>query len=168
MRDWSKVKFRNLLTDELELLLPKNEEVNLRISVYCLVIKNSKILLVKDSFAEEKFWQLPGGGLELGESLLETGERETLEESGYEVKIYDRLPISITTDFAKAALSENYYQSFLFIYNAELINEVPKELNLDFPGEVVEVKWFELKDLEKLKNIRQAHKEVLNNIKSYL
>ncbi len=166
--DWNNVKFRNLITDELELNLPKDKEVQQRLSAYCLVIKDTRVLLVKDSFGEKEFWQLPGGGVEIGESLFEAGERETLEESGYEVKIFDKLPVVIRTDFAKNAISDNYYQSFLFIYRAELLNDKVKELNLDFEGEVTEVKWIELKDLEKLENIREVNKEVLRNIKSYL
>ncbi|MEO1781999.1 8-oxo-dGTP diphosphatase [Enterococcus diestrammenae] len=50
------------------------------IGVFNIITKNSKILLVKRR--DLPFWDLPGGGLESGETLEECLIRETFEETG--------------------------------------------------------------------------------------
>jgi 8-oxo-dGTP diphosphatase len=58
-----------------------------RVGVGALVIHEGKVLLVKRGVApNEGLWAVPGGSLELGESLKEGAERETLEETGVVVR----------------------------------------------------------------------------------
>jgi 8-oxo-dGTP diphosphatase len=58
-----------------------------RVGVGALVIHEGKVLLVKRGVApNEGLWAVPGGSLELGESLRECAERETLEETGVVVR----------------------------------------------------------------------------------
>jgi len=55
-----------------------------------LVVKADKILLVKrgdDTLLEAGKWALPGGYLERDETAAEAATRETLEETGYQVKV---------------------------------------------------------------------------------
>jgi len=54
-----------------------------RVGVGALVFHNDRVLLVERGIAPSKgLWAIPGGGLELGESLQEAAEREVLEETG--------------------------------------------------------------------------------------
>jgi len=58
-----------------------------RVGVGALVIHQAKVLLVKRGVApNEGLWAVPGGSLELGETLKECAERETLEETGVTVR----------------------------------------------------------------------------------
>lgn len=58
-----------------------------RVGVGALVIHQEKVLLVKRGVApNESLWAVPGGSLELGETLKECAERETLEETGVIVR----------------------------------------------------------------------------------
>ena len=58
-----------------------------RVGVGALVIHEDKVLLVRRGVApNEGLWAVPGGSLELGETLQAGAERETLEETGIEVK----------------------------------------------------------------------------------
>ena len=57
-----------------------------------IIITNNqgKVLILKRSLAEKycpNFWDLPGGKVENGETLLEAAKREVKEESGLEVKL---------------------------------------------------------------------------------
>jgi 8-oxo-dGTP diphosphatase len=61
-----------------------------RVGVGAVVIKDSKVLLVRRGIPpSEGFWAIPGGHVELGETLQETAEREILEETRIVIKAGD-------------------------------------------------------------------------------
>ncbi|NOZ30825.1 MAG: NUDIX domain-containing protein, partial [Crenarchaeota archaeon] len=55
------------------------------VGVGALVIRDGKILLVKRKYPPGKGrWSIPGGHVEVNESILEAARRELLEETGIE------------------------------------------------------------------------------------
>lgn len=69
------------IVDYLEKYLNKEQIKNAyyRVSVKAKIKQNGKILLVKE---DGKKWDLPGGGIEHNESIIEALKRELLEEIG--------------------------------------------------------------------------------------
>jgi len=58
-----------------------------RVAVGALVIKDDGVLMVKRGKSPSKgMWAVPGGRVELGETLQEAAEREVLEETGITVR----------------------------------------------------------------------------------
>jgi ADP-ribose pyrophosphatase len=58
-----------------------------QVAVGAIVIEDEKILLVKRNKAPHKdLWAIPGGSVELGETLQEAAEREIREETGLIIK----------------------------------------------------------------------------------
>jgi ADP-ribose pyrophosphatase YjhB (NUDIX family) len=59
----------------------------IRIRVAACVVDGERILLVQHRKAGRLYWLLPGGGVEVGETLVAALERELLEETGYAVEV---------------------------------------------------------------------------------
>lgn len=57
-----------------------------RIRAALAVIDQGKVLLVEHTKSDRKYWLLPGGGLEWGESLHAACVREVKEETGFDVE----------------------------------------------------------------------------------
>ena len=58
-----------------------------QVAVGAIVFKEEKILLIKRNKAPHKdLWAVPGGSVELGETLQEAAEREVHEETGLNIK----------------------------------------------------------------------------------
>ena len=59
----------------------------IRVRVAACVTDGNQILLVEHEKAGQRYWLLPGGGLERGETMLEASRRELREETGYDAEI---------------------------------------------------------------------------------
>lgn len=58
-----------------------------KVAVGAIVVKEKTILLVKRNKAPHKdLWAIPGGSVELGETLQEAAEREIREETGLTIR----------------------------------------------------------------------------------
>lgn len=59
--------------------------------VKCLLRDGERLLLVRHSYGEREFWELPGGRVKRGEDPLASAHREIEEELGLRVDRWDAL-----------------------------------------------------------------------------
>lgn len=85
---------------------------NLR--VYGLLINDKNELLISDEFEYDQYFsKFPGGGVELGEGLIEALKREFMEECNAEIEVVSHF---YTTDFyEKSTFNESQVISVYYI-----------------------------------------------------
>src|ERR1700730_6290014 len=69
---------------------PDNRPVSdraIRIRVGVLIWRAGEVLLVRHEKGGRSYWLVPGGGVDAGETMVEAGAREMLEETGYHVEM---------------------------------------------------------------------------------
>ena len=131
-------------------------------SVAVLVIyKEQKVLLQKRE--DNGMWALHGGGMEVGESFLETLNREIKEELN--IKPINPKLLGI---FSGEKMYHKYEKSNDEVYvlsHAFICNDY--EGNIDFTdGEVTNLKWFNIEQLPN--NIFHLNKPVIEALKEYI
>lgn len=120
---------------------------NLR--VYGVLINDNQQVLISDEFEYGlKFSKFPGGGVELGEGLIEALKREFMEECGVEIEVGKHL---YTTDFyEKSSFNDSQVISVYY----EVSVSAPLSLNFktsvfDFDeGSSQSFRWIKLSELK--------------------
>ncbi len=110
-----------------------------------LIEKNGKYLLVKENqkICKGK-WNIPAGGVDNNENVIEAAKREIFEETGCRVKIKGILEI-VNKNLESVDL-------LLFIFDAELIEE-----NIQSDGEEIsDVSWFSYEEILGMKKDLRA------------
>jgi len=115
-----------------------------------VIIEDGKLLVIKDN--KDNFYKLPGGTVELGDSLIDTCHRETKEEINAEIEIIKPLNPMI---LYKNPQTEKAMTIVLIHYSAKLKNKTKIK---PIPP-IQEVKWLDIKE------IKQGKHNVASNIK---
>lgn len=135
--------FRDIYDKEHE--LPEGQRYFWRPAVYLLVIRRGKLLCITPKWSKK--FELPGGGVNLGENLLEGGVRETFEETGFKVEVTDKKPVFVTDDFFCIPIFNKYYHGLTYIYKAEILEDKQYTDQVDFVKEVDRIHWIDIEEL---------------------
>lgn len=122
--------------------LPPGRRYSWRPSAKMLVIDAGKVVLIKAK--QHGQWELPGGGVELEESLAEGAKREFFEETGYRAKVISDQPIYVEDAFFYAKDIDLYARSLLFVFLGRLESESQQTAHIDFETEIDAIEWFDL------------------------
>jgi 8-oxo-dGTP pyrophosphatase MutT (NUDIX family) len=118
MKQPNQLKFLNANLEEVPY---DGSEISWRVSAYALVVNNNQLLLTKNKL--EQFYDVLGGGVEIGETIEETLKREALEEAGAHITP-GRLLFSAMDWFYHR--KGRFYQTLLLYYEANLLAELGK------------------------------------------
>jgi 8-oxo-dGTP diphosphatase len=124
-------------------------ELQWRPSAYGIVIKDNKILLSRQ-FGDK--FDLPGGGLDLGEAPEAGVIREVEEETG--IKVKDPRLLAVKNSFFQTAHAENKpYHCLMFYYSCEYVGgKLSIEGFDDWEKKYAEMaEWVPLNTLDKIK-----------------
>jgi ADP-ribose pyrophosphatase len=128
-----------------------------RVAVGAIVIKEGRVLLVKRNKPPgEGLWAIPGGRVELGETLQQAAEREIKEETGLTIQASDIVYTFEVIETDDAGRPRFHY--VIVDLTAEYV-----EGELSPSDDASEARWVSSQELESLP-LSQATKEVLTNV----
>ena len=117
-----------------------------RVAVGALVIHQNKALLILRGEAPAKgMWAIPGGSVNIGETLQAAAEREVLEETGLQIKAGD-----VIYSFEKIQHDKDgqvQYHYVILDLEAEALDPAQP---LTAADDAIDAGWFTLADLDRL------------------
>src|SRR3954471_15234685 len=124
------------------------------VGVGAIIVQDGRVLLIKRAKAPLLGeWSIPGGMLELGESLRQGAEREALEETGLVVRATDLLGVfdRIVPDETKRTL-----------YHYVLIDFLCERISGDViaGGDASDARWFRENEVEGLSLPEETRKVI--------
>ena len=124
-----------------------------RLAAYGVVVDTEdRVLLALGNDPPEPRWALPGGGVELHESLEDGLVRELEEETGYAVRPVRLLGVATHETPPERRLSETtrWLRSVRVFYEVEIVGG---ELRDEVDGSTDEARWFPLVEVAGLNRI---------------
>jgi len=117
-----------------------------RVAVGALVVHQNKVLLILRGEAPAKgMWAVPGGSVNLGETLQAAAEREVLEETGLQIKAGEVIYSFEKIQHDKAGQVQYHY--VILDLEAEPLDPAQPLTPAD---DAIEAGWFTLADLDRL------------------
>ncbi len=116
-----------------------------RVAVGALVVHQNKVLLILRGQAPAKgVWAVPGGSVNLGETLQAAAEREVLEETGLKIKAGEVIYSFEKIQHDKAGQVQYHY--VILDLEAEPLDPAQPLAPAD---DAIEAGWFTLADLDR-------------------
>lgn len=114
-----------------------------RVAVGAVVFYQNKVLLVLRGQAPSKgLWAIPGGSIELGESLQTAAEREVLEETGLHIKAGQ-----VVYTFDAIERDDDGRIKFHYVIVDLLAEPIDPQQPLQPADDVEDARWFSRADL---------------------
>jgi len=124
---------------------PSAPKVNSLVPAAAVWVEHSgRVLLIERS--DSGMWSLPGGTMELGESLEECATREVLEETGIRVRVFGLVGVFTDPRHRIEYSDGEVRQEFAVVYRAEFTDGFPAQ-----SPESPRVEWVPLEHLDDLK-----------------
>jgi len=115
------------------------------VGVGAVIVHKGKLVLVKRGVEPGKGrWSIPGGAMELGETVRETAIREAKEECGLDIELVGDRPMDAIDNMVPGEKGRLKYHYILLQFLAR-----PKGGTLKPTSDVTEARWVSLGEVEK-------------------
>ena len=133
------------------------------IRVYALILHKKNILLSRELIQNQLIYKFPGGGVELGEGIVDALQREAKEEMGQHL---NQITHFYTTDFFQRSSYDPSEQLISVYFKASLSEDIHNRLEIPIKDQPV-FEWKRLNDLNEEDLHFPIDQKVLKMIKSY-
>jgi 8-oxo-dGTP diphosphatase len=131
---------------------PHYTEYDTRLAAYAVVVRDGEVLLALWNEEDRKRWTLPGGGVELRETVEEGAVREVREETGYDVELTGLL--GIETDVfgpeERSTPTDRPLKAVRVFFSARIVGG---RLTNESDGTTDEARWFRLDEVDDLPRV---------------
>lgn len=131
-----------------------HDEIIINFSGACITNEKGEVLLQKRSDSEN-IWGLPGGAVEIGESIEETAIREIKEETGLDIKV--EYLIGVYSKYFTTYQNGDKTQSICYLFKGTVVNG---SLTKD-DKETFDLRYFDKDNIPPL--FVQQHSDMLND-----
>lgn len=124
-----------------------------RLAAYAVILDEAdRILLALRNVAPEPQWTLPGGGVELGETVEQAVVRELREETGYDVGVGPLLGIAswVVPAAERIISTDRPMKSVRVLFHATVVGG---ELTHEVQGTTDEARWVPLAEVPALPRV---------------
>jgi 8-oxo-dGTP diphosphatase len=130
-------------------------EYDSRLGAYAVIVdEDQRILLALWNEAEEPHWTLPGGGVELTETVEAGAIREVREESGYDVELGRLLGVDTLVvppeQRTRVADRDRWFRGVRVIFEGAVVGG---RLQREVDGSTDEARWIPLTDVPDLRRV---------------
>jgi len=114
------------------------------VGVGTVIVQDGKLVLVKRGVEPGKGkWSIPGGAVELGETVRDTAMREAKEECGLDIELVEDTPMDAIDNMIMGENERLRYHYVLLQFLAR-----PRGGTLRAGGDVTEVRWVPLEEVD--------------------
>jgi 8-oxo-dGTP diphosphatase len=113
--------------------------------VGAVIVQDEKLVLIRRGVEPDKGkWSIPGGGVELGETVRDTAVREAKEECGLDIELVGDTPMDALDKMVPDEKGRLRYHYILLQFLAR-----PKGGTLKPTSDATEARWVPLEEVEK-------------------
>ncbi len=124
-----------------------------RLAAYCLILDDrGRVLLALWNEADQPKWTMPGGGVELDETVEQAAVRELKEETGYDVELRDVLGVSsyVIPPAKRHRDTDRPMKAVRVVFAATIVGG---ELTREIDGTTDEARWWSLDEVGSLPRV---------------
>ena len=128
-------------------------EYDTRLGAYAVIVdERDRVLLALWNEPDRSLWTLPGGGVELRETVEDAAVREVHEETGYDVELGRLLGVDtiVITPEERTVDRDRFYKGVRVIFEASVVGG---RLRNEVDGTTDEARWFPLSEVADLARV---------------
>ncbi len=128
---------------------------SINVAVAVIINEKGEVLLTQRNQPKDPSvhlcWQLPGGGVEDGESVISACIREAYEETGFKIKLLSKNPHVIVSR----------YENRDYLLNGFKAQVISGTINTELDQETADAKWFKINEISGLRTLADTDTMVL-------